>query len=78
MYGNTTYMLSWHQTSFPLRYKYEKLISKIRIQFSIEWYGQNKVPYGPNASLYTKNLCQTLFCHETSFPSSEIHQNGTI
>ena len=42
-------------------------MNRIRIQFSIEWYGQNKVPYGPKHGLYRKNLCQTLFCHETSF-----------
>ena len=71
-------MLSWHQTSFILRYQYDNLISRIRKQFSIEWYGQNKVPYGPKHALYRKNLCQTLFGHETSFPSSKIHQNGTI
>ena len=53
-------------------------MNRIRIQFSIEWYGQNKVPYGPKHGLYRKNLCQTLFRHETSFPSSKIHQSGTI
>ena len=42
-------------------------MNRIRKQFSIEWYGQNKVPYGPKHGLYGKNLCQTLFCHETSF-----------
>ena len=53
-------------------------MNRIRIQFSIEWYGQNKVPYGPKHGLYRKNLCQTLFRHETSFPSSKIHETWTI
>ena len=37
-----------------------------------------KVLYGRKHGLYKKNLCQTLFCHETSFPSSYGHQSGTI
>ena len=53
-------------------------MNRIRIQFSIEWYGQNKVLYGPKHGLYRKNLCQTLFRHETSFPSSKIHETWTI
>ena len=74
----TTYMLFGHETSFILRYQYVDKMNRIRKQFSIEWYGQNKVLYGPKHGLYRKNLCQTLFRHETSFPSSKIHQSGTI
>ena len=71
-------MLFGQETSFPLWYKYDNLINRIRKQFSIEWYGQNKVPYGPKHGLYRKNLCQTLFCHETSFILRYGHQTGTI
>ena len=71
-------MLFDHETSFILRYQYVNKMNRIRKQFSIEWYGQNKVLYGPKHGLYKKNLCQTLFCHETSFPSSKRHQSGTI
>ena len=74
----TTYMLSGHETLFILRYQYDNMINRIRNQFSIDLDDQNQVPYGPNEGLYRKNLCHTLFCHETSFPSSKIHQNGTI
>ena len=74
----TTYMLSGHETSFILRYQYVNKMNRIRILFSIDLDDQNKVPYGPKHALYTKNICQTLFCHETSFPSSKIHQSGTI
>merc|ERR1711953_1471693 len=74
----TTYMLSGHETSFILRYQYDNYINRIRKQFSIEWYDQNKVPYGPKHGLYRKNLCQTLFCHEISFILRYGHQSGTI
>ena len=74
----TTYMLSGQETSFILRYQYDNQINRIRKQFSIEWYGQNKVLYGPKHALYKKNLCQTLFCHETSFILRYGHQSGTI
>ena len=53
-------------------------MNRIRILFSIDLDDQNQVPYGPKHALYRKNLCQTLFCHETSFPSSKRHQSGTI
>ena len=42
-------------------------MNRIRILFSIDLDDQNQVPYGPKHGLYRKNLCQTLFCHETSF-----------
>ena len=42
----------WSRNIIPLREKYKKLINKIRIQFSIEWYGQNQVPYGPHDALF--------------------------
>merc|ERR1712110_947735 len=62
-----TYMLFGHETSFILRYQHVDKMNRIRKQFSIEWYGQNKILYGSKHGLYRKNLCQTLFCHETSF-----------
>ena len=57
IYGNTTYMLSGHETSFILRYQYDNMINRIRNQFSIDLDDQNQVPYGPNEGLYRKNLC---------------------
>ena len=74
----TTYMLSGHETSFILRYQYVNKMNRIRILFSIDLDDQNQVPYGPKHALYRKNLCQTLFRHETSFPSSKIHETWTI
>ena len=71
-------MLSGHETSFILRYQYDNLINRISILFSIDLDDQNQVPYGPKHALYRKNLCQTLFRHETSFPSSKIHETWTI
>ena len=73
-----TYMLSGHETSFILRYQYVDKMNRIRILFSIDLDDQNQVPYGPKHALYRKNLCQTLFCHETSFILRYGHQSGTI
>ena len=73
-----TYMLFGHETSFILRYQYVDKMNRIRILFSIDLDDQNKVPYGPKHALYKKNLCQTLFCHETSFILRYGHQSGTI
>ena len=53
-------------------------MNRIRILFSIDLDDQNQVPYGPTHALYKKNLCQTLFCHETSFILRYGHQSGTI
>ena len=74
----TTYMLSGHETSFILRYQYDNMINRIRILFSIDLDDQNQVPYGSKHGLYKKSLCQTLFCHETSFILRYGHQSGTI
>merc|ERR1712110_1319236 len=71
-------MLFGHETSFILRYQYVNKMNRIRILFSIDLDDQNKVPYGPEHALYRKNICQTLFCHETSFILRYGHQSGTI
>ena len=70
--------MSGHETSFILRYQYDNMINRFRILFSIDLDDQNKVPYGPNEGLYRKNLCWTVFWHQSSFPSSKRHQSGTI
>ena len=71
-------MLFVHETSFILRYQYDNMINRIRNQFSIDLDDQNQDPYGTNEGLYRRNLCQTLFCHETSFILRYGHQSGTI
>ena len=75
---NLCQTLFCHETSFPSSKSHQNGTIWIGKPFSIERNHQNQVPYGPKHALYRKNLCQTLFCHETSFPSSKIHQSGTI
>ena len=75
---NLCQTLFCHETSFILRYQYVDKMNRIKIWFSIDLDDQNKVPYGPNEGLNKKNLCWTVFWHQSSFPSSDLHESGTI
>ena len=43
-----------HERAFPMKYKYDIKTVLIKIQFSIELAGQNKVVIGPNESFLKK------------------------